>query len=67
MILFIIGVFVGAIISTSAFYVYLKANTSCTKTMDMETRGTPPSMPNNDGTPPSMPNNMDSNDENLNR
>ena len=62
-ILFIIGVLVGAVISTGAFYVYTTTNNSNNAnnsgTMQM-TGGNPPSMPNGqnneNGQPPEMPN-----------
>ena len=61
--LFIIGVLVGAIISTGAFYAYIKAESS--SECETETRetpgGNPPEMPSGQngmpGQPPSMPNN----------
>ena len=62
-ILFIIGVLVGAVVSTAAFFVYVKtlgasSNTSSTS-QQMPGGGTPPEMPsgqnNQSGTPPEMP------------
>ena len=62
MILFIIGVLVGALISTGAFYVYSITNNSNNNNngaMQMQ-GGTPPEMPNGgngeNGAPPEMPN-----------
>ena len=64
-ILFVIGVLVGAVISTAAFFVYTKtlgtSNNSNTSSQQMP-GGTPPEMPSGDnagngqgGTPPEMP------------
>ena len=57
--LFIIGVLVGAIIATGAFYVYSTTNNCNNNEMQMRD-GNPPSMPNgqnNDNSgPPEMPN-----------
>ena len=54
-ILFVIGVLVGAIIATGAFYVYTTSNDSCNQNMQMN-GGTPPEMPNNsNGQPPERP------------
>jgi hypothetical protein len=55
-ILFIIGVLVGAIISTGAFFVYTKATTTCNNNSQMGMPGgNPPSMPNGqNGQPPEM-------------
>ena len=60
--LFIIGVLVGAVISTGAFYVYTTTNNSNSNNnsqMQMP-GGNPPSMPNGqsgeNGQPPEMPN-----------
>ena len=63
-ILFVIGVLVGAVISTAAFFVYTKTlvtngNINNNSSHQMPS-GTPPEMPSNDqngGTPPEMPNN----------
>ena len=56
--LFIIGVLVGAIISTGAFFVYTKSATSCNNQMQMPV-GNPPSMSdgqnNQNVQPPEMP------------
>ncbi|MBE6157345.1 MAG: hypothetical protein E7160_00905 [Firmicutes bacterium] len=57
LILFVIGVLIGAVISTGAFYVY-NISSSCNNT-NQNTQmngGTPPSMPNGQ-TPPDMSNN----------
>ena len=58
---FIIGLLLGAVISTGAFYVYTKTNntnTSNSTSMGMP-GGTPPSMPNGQngeqGEPPAKP------------
>ena len=63
MILFIIGVLVGAVISTGAFYVYtttINSNKNNGQPMQM-TGGNPPSMPSgqksDNGQSPEMPNN----------
>lgn len=65
--LFIIGVLVGAVISTAAFLVYTKTLGTSSNTNDSSRQmpgGTPPEMPsgqnNQGGTPPEM-----SNDENA--
>ena len=75
-ILFVIGVLVGAVISTAAFFVYVKAlgtssNTSGSSSQQMPGGGTPPEMPSGEngpngqgGTPPEKPsdeNNSESN------
>ena len=60
-ILFIIGVLTGAVISTGAFFAYIKlagvGTNSGNQSMQMP-GGTPPEMPSNNqgGTPPEMPN-----------
>ena len=62
-ILFVIGVLVGAVISTGAFFAYIKlagvGNNSGEQSMQMP-GGTPPEMPSGDegGTPPEMPSNQ---------
>jgi len=70
--LFIIGVLVGAIISTTAFFVYTKtlgasSNTN-TSSRQISNGGTPQEMPsgqnNQGGTPPEMPNNNSSQSNN---
>jgi len=48
-ILFVIGVLVGAVIATGAFYVY-------TTTLNINTGGEMPQMQNGGGQPPEMPN-----------
>ena len=76
-ILFVIGVLVGAVISTAAFFVYTKtlgtsSNTSGSSSQQMPGGGTPPEMPSGQngsnsqgGTPPEMPsNNSSSNNTN---
>ena len=53
--LFAIGVLVGAIIATGGFYIYTRSNcNSCTNTGMQMPNGEPPSMPN--GERPTMPN-----------
>ena len=59
-ILFVIGVLIGAVISTGAFYVYTttnNSNSSNTNSTQMN-GGQPPEMPSgsNQGQPPEMPN-----------
>ncbi|MBR3248643.1 hypothetical protein IKF89_01265 [Candidatus Saccharibacteria bacterium] len=67
-ILFVIGVLVGAVVSTAAFFVYTQTlNTSSNSngnSMQMPGGGTPPEMPSGDnsgngqsGTPPEKPSN----------
>jgi flagellar basal body-associated protein FliL len=75
-ILFVIGVLIGAVISTAAFFVYTKtlgtsSNTSGSSSQQMPGGGTPPEMPSGGngsngqgGTPPEKPsdeNNSESN------
>ena len=64
--LFVIGVLVGAVIATGAFFVYSKS--SCNSNngqMQGGPGGTPPSMPsgqnNENGQPPELPNNAQNN------
>ena len=60
-ILFVIGVLTGAVISTGAFFAYIKlagiGTTNNNQSMQMPGGGTPPEMPSGDqgGTPPEMP------------
>ena len=69
--LFVIGVLVGAVISTGAFFVYTKATTTCNTNSNNQIGmpgGNPPSMQNgqsgqNDG-PPEMPNGNNSGNNN---
>ena len=72
--LFIIGVLIGAVISTAAFFVYVKTlgttNSTSSPSQQMP-GGTPPEMPsgengqnNQGGTPPEKP--SDNNSENNN-
>ena len=67
-IIFVIGVLVGAVIATGAFYVYTSTNNSNNnQNMQMNggtppempsgQNGQPPEMPNGDSQPPEMPNN----------
>lgn len=61
-ILFVIGVLVGAVISTGAFFAYIKLAGVGNSGQSMQMpSGTPPEMPNGEqgGTPPEMPNNED--------
>lgn len=51
--LFIIGVLVGAVIATGAFFAYTKANSTCNNGMP---GGNPPSMPNGQMPGPGMQN-----------
>ena len=55
--LFIIGVLVGAIIATGAFYVYIKTSSSTNDSSQMGMPGSnPPSMPSGqNGGPPAKP------------
>ena len=64
-ILFVIGVLVGAVISTGAFFAYIKlagigSNNGNNQSMQMP-GGTPPEMPSGEGQPPEMPNNNTNN------
>ena len=68
-ILFVIGVLIGAVISTAAFFVYMKTlgtgnATSSSSSQQMPGGGgTPPEMPsgqNQGDTPPEMPSNTNS-------
>ena len=64
-ILFVIGVLVGAVISTGAFFAYIKlagigSDNSNNQSMQMP-GGTPPEMPSGEGQPPEMPNNNTNN------
>ncbi len=53
-ILFVIGVLVGAVIATGAFYIYNKSNNNCNNTQ--MNGGQPPEMPSGfSGTPPEKP------------
>ena len=62
-ILFVIGVLVGAVISTGAFYIYTTMSTNCSNDNNTQMNGgQPPSMPNgqsgqsnSSNQPPSMP------------
>jgi len=57
-IIFIIGVLVGAVISSLAFYIYTTTSNSFDNSSNnMEMNGGPPEMPNGEnGQPPEMPN-----------
>lgn len=69
-ILFVIGVLVGAVISTAAFFVYTKTlgtgSSNGGQQSSMQGGGTPPEMPSGEngqgGTPPEMPSNNSSDD-----
>jgi len=69
--LFVIGVLVGAVISTGAFFVYTKATTTCNTNSNNQMQmpgGNPPSMQNGqsgqNGQPPEMPNGNNSGNNN---
>ena len=59
--IFILGLLLGAVIATGAFFVYSKTNNcDCTNTSNSSNNngmGEPPEMPsgNNNGQPPAMP------------
>ena len=70
--LFVIGVLVGAVISTGAFFAYTKATTTCNTNSNNQMQmpeGNPPSMQNGqsgqNGQPPEMPNGNNSGNNNL--
>ena len=72
--LFVIGVLVGAVISTGAFFVYTKTTTCNTNNNQTMPKGTQPSMPNGqsgeNGQPPEKPgenNTQNSNDSQSNK
>ena len=55
--LFVIGVLVGAVIATGAFYIYSKNTNNCSSNNTQMNGGQPPEMPNEqNGQPPEMPN-----------
>ena len=57
-ILFVIGVLVGAVISTGAFYVYTITSNNTNSGNTQMNGGQPPEIPSgNSGQPPEMPNN----------
>lgn len=62
--LFIIGLLLGAVIATAAFFVYIKAtNSNCNNQNIQMNGGTPPSMPNSqNGQPPEKPNDNNTQD-----
>lgn len=69
--LFVIGVLVGAVISTGAFFVYTKATTTCNTNSNNQIGmpgGNPPSMQDGqsgqNGQPPEMPNGNNSENNN---
>lgn len=60
-IIFVIGILVGAVVSTGAFYVYTTINNSCNRTnQNMNMNNQPPQMPSGQNSqntqPPQMPN-----------
>ena len=68
---FVIGVLVGAVISTGAFFVYTKATTTCNTNSNNQIGmpgGNPPSMQDGqsgqNGQPPEMPNGNNSENNN---
>lgn len=75
-ILFVIGVLVGAVISTAAFFVYTKtlgtsSNASDSSSQQMPGGGTPPEMPSGEngsngqgGTPPEKPSDKNNSESN---
>ena len=73
-ILFIIGVLVGAVISTGAFFAYINiagiGNGSCNSQSIQKHSGTPPEKPSGDNeqsdTPPEMPNDENDSDNQNN-
>ena len=77
-ILFVIGVLVGAVISTAAFFVYTKtlgtgSSTSGSSSQQMPGGGTPPEMPSGEngsngqgGTPPEKPSDNNSSEDSNN-
>ena len=76
-ILFVIGVLVGAVISTAAFVVYTKtlgvsASSESSQSSQQQGGGTPPEMPSGSssnsqgGTPPDMPGNNSNSTQNSN-
>lgn len=63
-VLFVIGVLVGAIIATGSFYVYTVASSNCNGNQ-MNNPGQPPEMPNGqNGQPPELPGNSSTQDSN---
>ena len=66
--LFVIGILLGAVIATGAFYVYTTTNNnSCSNSIQMN-GGTPPELPggqnNETGNPPEKPNENNSQSNN---
>ena len=61
LIIFIIGVLVGAVISTGAFYIYSTTNCKCNNDNTQINGGQPPEMPDGqnseNGQPPEIPGN----------
>ena len=61
-VLFVIGVLVGAVISTGAFYVYTTTSNSCNNNNPQEMNGgTPPDKPSGDNAPQGQVNNTQEN------
>ena len=55
-ILFVIGVLLGAVIATGAFYVYTISSNNCSTNTTQQNGGQPPEMPNiQNGQPPEKP------------
>ena len=72
-IIFIIGLLVGAVIATGAFFVYTKATTTCNTNNNNQMGmpgGNPPSIPNGqnseNGQPPEKPSDSNTQDSNQN-
>ena len=56
--IFIIGLLVGAVLSTGAFYIYTATNTSCNNGSGEMKQGEPPEKPDGEsGEPPEKPSN----------
>ena len=69
LIIFVVGLLVGAVISTSAFFIYSKATSTCNNNQNQMQGGQAPSMPNGQnqqnsegGQPPEKP--SDDNNQN---
>ena len=52
--IFIIGLLVGAVLATGAFYIYTKSNSICGNE-NTQMNGGPPDMQNGNGEPPEKP------------
>ena len=61
--IFVIGLLVGAVLASGAFFIYTKTNsTNCDTQTTQMNGGTPPEMPNGEnGQPPEKPNGENSN------